>query len=515
MKNKLIKTAMVSALFGAMVTINSCNKNGLDVPLTGDTEESLESPEQIFKVVASAYGKMNELYNPAGHRAASFPAIHEFFYVMGDDITQIDISNYEHFGGITASDGSVAYFYKQLYLMNGRANFAIDIVEKKASVYAGNTALKNTHMGEAKFLRGYTHWLLWNYYGTAPVVTKRYNSIDETFEAGNSTGTELLDAAIADFKEAADLLPDSYGANFRGRITKNAANAFLGKALVFKGSATNNAGAYTEALTALNKVTATLSANVMDNFSFKHENNSESLFEFQATLSAADNLWIPNDLVGANNNGAACTTWNFYELEPGTSGWIFNGEQGKMRPTQKLLSLFEANDPRRTAFTDNSDPTKPRFRKYVTENQLIPGREGCSVNNPRIMRYADVLLLKAEATLKSGGSKAAAIGFLNEVRTRARGAGTSPANRNTGEGSDAVVMQWIMDERMMELCGEDSQRWFDLRRWHLGNTITLNAAFFNSINSTANSFAVPKNLNLPIPNDEIIINPKLVQNPGY
>jgi starch-binding outer membrane protein, SusD/RagB family len=515
MKNKFIKlTVAAAAVVVSVTSFNACNKNGLDVPLTGETEDALQSPDQVFKLISGIYAKMNEIYNPAAFGAGGTP-LHGFFYVMGDDITQSDISNFEHFGGITASDGATAIFYKYLYQMNGRANFTIDLIGKKTAIYGSDATTLNTHMGEAKFLRGYTHYMLWNYFGTAPVVNKVYNSINETFEAKNSSGTELLDSAIADFKDAANLLPVSYPAASAGRVTQNTANAYLGKALVFKGTVLKTAAHFSEALTALNKVNAALLPNVMENFSYKFENGAESFFEYQATRSAGDNPWIANDLPGAEGNGTTCTTWNFYELEGDAAPWVYNGENGKMRPTQKLLNLFDPNDPRKNQFTDNSNPLQPRFRKYVTENQLIPGKNGCSVNNPRLMRYADVVLLKAEATLKSGGSKAAAIGFLNEVRTRARGTGTAPANRNTGESSEAVIMQWIMDERMMELCGEDSQRWFDVRRWHLGGTITLNAAYFNSIAAASNSFLVPKNLNLPIPNDEIIINANLVQNPGY
>ena len=102
-----------------------------------------------------------------------------------------------------------------------------------------------------------------------------------------------------------------------------------------------------------------------------------------------------------------------------------------------------------------------------------------SVNNPRLFRYADVLLLKAEATLQSGGSTAEAIGFINEVRKRARDmvpGGTAPADYSTAETDKNLIMKWIMDERLIELAGE-GQRWFDVRRWDKQGIITLDNAF--------------------------------------
>ena len=126
-----------------------------------------------------------------------------------------------------------------------------------------------------------------------------------------------------------------------------------------------------------------------------------------------------------------------------------------------------------------------------------------------------MLLLKAEAVLQAGGSTAEAIGLINQVRTRARnmGGGAEPANYSTAETNKTTIMNWIINERLLELAAE-GQRWPDLRRWHMGGFITLDNAYFSSNTSTM-SFQVPKSLNFPIPNSEIDVNPNIVQNPGY
>lgn len=125
-------------------------------------------------------------------------------------------------------------------------------------------------------------------------------------------------------------------------------------------------------------------------------------------------------------------------------------------------------------------------------------------------------MLKAEATLQSGGSTADAIGFINQVRKRARdmvSAGIAPADYSTAETDKATIMNWIMNERLIELAGE-GQRWFDLRRWDKEGIITLDNSFFNSIVTDKMSFQ-PKNIFCPIPNSETDVNPNVKQNDGY
>ena len=92
------------------------------------------------------------------------------------------------------------------------------------------------------------------------------------------------------------------------------------------------------------------------------------------------------------------------------------------------------------------------------------------------------------------------------------GAGTEPANYSTAESNKTTIMNWIMNERFLELAGE-GQRWFDLRRWQMQGIITLDNAFFSSNLTTVNF--KPKHLNFPIPTAETDVNPNVVQNTGY
>jgi hypothetical protein len=213
--------------------------------------------------------------------------------------------------------------------------------------------------------------------------------------------------------------------------------------------------------------------------------------------------WLSNDF--DNNVGSTSAYWGWFE-----NHWSLFGKP-HYTSTKKLRDAFEAGDPRKDVTIRGND-----IRKYVARNQYSQSGVG-SVNNPRILRYADILLLKAEAILESGGSTSEAIGLINQVRTRARNMnpnGTVPANRNAAESDRNRIMQWIMDERFIELAAEEGHRWLDLKRWHAAGKINLANWNFSSVRADA-KFDVSKNLLYPIPLNEIDLNPNVKQNPGY
>lgn len=481
----------------------ACNKSNLDLLPHGPTEQSYFTQESDFtKAVLGVYAKMDDLfwYN-AGASSSTMP----IFLLPGDDITTNEPSEeFEIFGSIQPSSARVDYFYRTWYQLIARANVVLEKISTVADGVYTTPNLKNYHEGEALFLRGYAFFMLWNYFGTSPLDTLRVTTSDQ-FTPSGTTGTQLLDEAIADFTQAASLLPASWDDADRGRVTQNSANGMLGKALVFRASVTNNNADYTAAIAAFDKISgASLVSNFGDNFAFDTENNSESLFEFQATQAFGfDNVWLPNDFDNAVGNMSVY--WGYYDNNYALFG------KSPFYATTKLLDAFDPSDPRRDITLNASDRT---INKYVSRNKLDQPGVG-SANNPRLLRYADVLLLKAEAILQSGGSTSDAISLINQIRTRARnmGSGTEPANYSTGETDKTTIMNWIMNERLLEFAGE-GQRWLDIRRWQMEGLITLDNNFFSSNVSTL-SFQSPKNLLLPIPSSEIDVNPNVAQNQGY
>lgn len=491
---KAIKFLLAVAL--VVISFGAC-KDRLDLQPLTDTEASYFTEEVHFeRAILGVYAKMSDWYwfnnnNP----------IHAMWHLPGDDITTNGNFPFEVFVTIQPGEFRLNNYFRAAYQLIARANVVLQKIEAESGVIT-TPGLKNSIKGEALFLRAHAYFMLWNFFGTAPLVTERIQTQD-AIQPPSSTGTQLLDQAINDFELAADLVPASWGDSDRGRITKNAANGYLGKALVFRASWTNNAADYQAALTAFNKLSGlSLVPNFMDNFSILAENNPESLFEYQAGQPSFDNVWLSNDFNQAI--GSFTAYWGFYD-----NHWSY-WAQTPFIVTNKFVSMIDPDDPRRDMIFNEANR---RIRKYVTQDQLSQSGVG-SVNNPRILRYADILLLKAEA-LNETGQSALAVGEINKVRTRARDMDSTgiPADLSTA-ASKEQVRQFINQERMIELLGEEAHRWFDLRRWHKAGWITLNTAFFDSDMPNI-EFDVNKHLLFPIPNNETDLNSNIIQNPGY
>ncbi|MEO7119453.1 MAG: RagB/SusD family nutrient uptake outer membrane protein, partial [Ginsengibacter sp.] len=424
-----------------------------------------------------------------------------------DDLTSQQEEVYEIFGNnLNSTQGKVQQIWGSSYILLNRANKVLNKIENENGIYK-TPNLKNWNKGEVLFLRGYAHYMLWNIFGTAPLDTANFSSLEQ-LNPPNSSGTQLLDQAISDFSQAASLLPTSWGSDDIGRVTANSAYGMLGKTLVFRATVSKSNADYQSAIAAFNKISgASLVSNFEDNFDVNHENNPESLFEFQAgppiAGPGATNAWLANDQV---NIGVCSSYWQcFYN-----GGGTYMGG-GLYQATNKFKNSFNPNDPRLplTINTQNNHITK-----YILNGDVMEGGVN-SLNNVRILRYADVLLLNAEALIQSGGSASDAIGLINQVRTRARimvVGGTEPANFDESETNKTTIMQWIMDERLREL-GAEGGRWFDVRRWALGGVITLDNTFFNSTWPSLKWDA--HYLNFPIPSTEIDKNPNIKQNTGY
>ena len=477
---------------------SACDHDRLDLEPLGETEDNYFDEQIDFeRAVIGIYAKLSDIY---WYNGGSWS--HDMWLLPGDDLTTIGDYAFETFGAIQPGNGDLNNYYRRAYQLMARANVLLQKIEEEDGAYT-DADLKNYHKGEALFLRGYMFFQLWNFFGTPPIITERIQSSDAINPPG-SEGNQMLDQAISDLQEAASLLPGTWESANSGRVTSHSANGMLGKALVFRADVTDASADYTAAITAFNNISGrSLVANYDENFSVNHENNAESLFEFQATQPNFDNVWLDNDF--DNAVGSTSAYWGFYD-----NNFSLFGAQ-RFIATQKMLDTYGPDDSRGQFFIDDEG----NFLKYVVDDQLSQSGVG-SVNNPRILRYADVLLLKAEAILKSGGSKAEAIGLINQVRARARnwGGGTEPADRDAGVTDDNTIMQWIMDERLLELAGEDAHRWLDLRRWHMGGDINLGSFDFSSVKDNFN-FNPEKHILFPIPTGEVDLNPIIVQNPGY
>ena len=497
---------LVSALFVSPVIYLACNKKILDKPSPTQSEGTYFANEAQFRTaILGAYAALTDYYSASNAGGGFGNAELQTWFLPGDDMSIGNGNSFEIFKGLTGGDPSLQQVWKSSYIMIGRSNKVYErAVAAGADVFT-TPGLQNAIRGEAHFLRAFAHFHLWNLFGTAPVDTIVPISTDQ-FNLPASKGTELLDQAISDFTQAATLLPASWPANDLGRATVNSANGMLGKVLVFRASANKSAADYQAAIAAFNKVSGvSLTTDFADNFNVTKENNGESLFEFQGGPNIKNedqNSWLANDICDCGVAGSY-----FQMFSGGAGGYMGGGEA--YTATQKLQNSFNAADPR-LPYTLSAD--KKSFVKYIRDGGPTDGAV-ISLNNHRILRYADVLLLKAEAILQSGGSTTETIGLINQVRARARAAGVEPADLSAAVTDNVTIMQWIMDERLRELAGE-GHRWFDLRRWHMAGYITLSNAFFDSLAAGEMEFKLT-NLLFPIPTNETDVNPNVPQNPGY
>jgi hypothetical protein len=390
-----------------------------------------------------------------------------------------------YIAGSTASGGA----WSGLYQMITRAN----LVLAKVPAITMDESQKTQILGEAKFLRALGYFYLVRLYGDVPLVT---TPEEQQALGGRTAQAEVFAQIVKDATEAEAALPATWGATDKGRATKASAEALLAEQYLWRKDWPNAAA---NAKKIIDSGLYGLQANYINAFLPGSQNRNEEIFAAQsssATGAPAIDIaaWEYPRNMNPNSNG----------------GW------GTWQPLQSFIDSYPAGDYRKDVsfFTSGLDPSGktvtflPHVYKYRPTAR--PGQQ--DVNWP-IYRYADVLLMYAEA-LNEQGQSAAAIGYVNQVRARARnGTGAenrpSPADLSTGLGQ-AAVRTAVFDERKIELAFE-GKRWFDLVRQGFTAFQTAEAADPTVIAANIQ----PTRMVWPIPQAQIDLNPGLTQNPGY
>ncbi|GAB5476079.1 MAG: RagB/SusD family nutrient uptake outer membrane protein [Maribacter sp.] len=506
---------LVGAFLVLMVPF-SCNEDTVNLDPIGFTEAGYyQNEEQMNEAVFGIYQRLGFFYkwNVQGF-------VHRVDLLPSDDLTRTGSGPFENFVGLDGNNSTLANIYQYSYDMIARANTILQKIEENGDLaYQREPDLLNVHRGEALFLRSWANYKLWNTYGTAPLVTERIIDLDNAFPP-NTTGTELLDQAIEDLRSAIQLLPEAWDDNNLGRATRNSARGLLMKSLVYRGSVNGSSPDFTEAITVFNSISGvSLMPNYRDNFDATLENNNESLFEVQADDNVLEtNGWLTAATDGFPVIGEINSYYGYYttSFEAGVT----------YLATESLLNAYNPEDPRYTlAFDAGGENTN--VLKYISTDQLVESGNpsNLSVNNTRILRYADVMLLTAEAIVRSGGSLSEAMTLVNRIRERARN--SALPNDETGETpppssepADLAVpatadeaLELIFEERRLELAAEEGHRWYDLRRRHLAGEIDLTTWDFSSTDPTFEFREF--NVNFPLPESEVIDNPNMNQNQGY
>ncbi|MEJ6754509.1 MAG: RagB/SusD family nutrient uptake outer membrane protein [Flavobacteriales bacterium] len=377
-----------------------------------------------------------------------------------------------------------------------RTNFILEFQDK--TDFSG----KEQVIAQARFLRAYYYFELVKWFGDVPLAVDKQILFGEESSYVRSPTSEVYAQIELDLIYAADNL--SRVQTETGRVTKGAAQALLGKAYLYQEK-------FSEAAQALETViqseTYSLVTDYNTIFEAEGENSTESVFEVQYT-----------DLEGAGFGCLQCSEGNVavgfsgvrnYEGPDFTSGFSFNV------PVQEAYEAFDSDDPRRDIAILNIDAwataTGATFgtgfehtgyfnKKYIPRtrsDQALADLNLTNPNNYRSIRYADVLLMAAEANNRGGIDETKAQGYLNDVRRRAFDDDLHDITATGASLTNAIYL-----ERRLELIGE-GHRFFDLVR-------TGKAA------QEISGFQAGKHELFPIPAIEIQLAGNVwAQNPGY
>jgi hypothetical protein len=394
---------------------------------------------------------------------------------------------------IRTTNPYIASFWNMSYKGISRVNTVLGRIDNVSI----DPALSDRYKRECKFLRALMYFNLVRVYGDVPLVLKEI-SISESYDLVREPADAVYRQIVDDLKEA-EALPASYSADGDiGRATSGAAKALLGKVYLTLNS-------YQEAETKLAEVVNTSAYALLENtpgslnrdgyaavFNPNNHNSRETVFEVQFKKGGfGEGSPFPN---------------NFAPENSGTNVVALGSTGGNNIPETDVYEAYEEGDLRRDFsmslgyYDARADNTWVDSR-YVNKYLDIPYQSGDSNNNFPVIRYADVMLMYAEA-LNLNGKTAQACDYLNRVRRRGFGyqtTETSPVDIRTSDRGEFLLA--VEHERRVELAFE-GHRWFDLVRTGRALEVLTSKGF--KLNAS--------NLVCPVPQKQIDVNPKLVQN---
>lgn len=360
--------------------------------------------------------------------------------------------------------------------------------------------------GELKFLRAYFYFTAVRYWGDIPLILQPVTTAEDAFAITRSTAEEVYQAIISDAGFAASALPASYtGANI-GRVTSGAATMLMADVYMTRHE-------YGKAETELRKIVGASQYDLLDDyaevFNPANKNHMESIFEVQF------------------KEGDEGESSNFmYQFAPKDSRGVVvlgpEGNNGRNIPTNDMVNAYEDGDLRKDisiAYFDRATSPLYYVKKYDHDTDAEFSR---TPDNWPVYRYADAVLMLAEAINEQGFEAGEPFDLLNQVRNRA-----GLADLTSADAADQDALRYVLlHERQVELAFEN-HRWFDLIR--TGKAIEILSAHGDRERAnptldppdflpvTEESFRISEDkLIFPIPTNELNKNPNLLpQNGNY
>ena len=451
MKKIIAPTIFISVLTSVIV-FQGCKKFlDVDPAYTQDAENYFNTPADYEMALTGAYDLLQacSIYSVWIGEIASDNTIAGGESVNDTEgLHQIDLMTH---GGVNTELRNV---FRWNYTGISRANF---ILENKDNIdFTG----KDVILSEARFLRALYYFDLVKFFGDVPLIVDKRLGAEEAITTPRSPASEVYAQIESDLQDAVSVL--SATTSIKGRATKGAAQAILGKVFLYQNK-------FTEAAEQFDNVIASgsysLISDFADLFSVANEGHSETIFDVEYSGLEGGSYGCLNCLEGYAGPG-------FHGIRQ-YNGPVYGDGNSYNLPTQDLYDAFDPSDPRRDltildidAFIAvQANPADIPYaigagghtgyynNKYIKRQGEIglPDNDLTSPVNYRMIRYADVLLMAAEAHYQNGNTGTAE-GFVNEVRTRAGMPNVSLAS-----------IQDIWTERRLELACE-GHRFFDLVR---------------------------------------------------
>lgn len=477
-----------------VVLISSCSTDFLDVAPDDriDAAAFFSNPDELVFAVNGLYASQRDIFGDLNFYDLIETRSDNTKNNGQDQKERIETDTFEE----TSGNLLLIKAWTKNYILINNAN---TIISRAPDVSFNNSLeelLVTRSIGEAKFLRAMTYFTLVNMFGDLPIRTEPTNDFNNANMARSSV-SDVYALIVSDLNDAISSLPDTYdGGSFNevGRATKLAAQTLLGKVQLQQGNKP-------EASSALQNVIGryALLTNYADIHAAGNDSNAESIFDISfnpenQTGLGLNNFFIPTSVAGS-------------------LGIVAGGFAGKLpcNPTQDVLDIYEDGDLRASssfALYDNNGSMEPYISKYI---DIAAAANGSNINLV-MLRYADVLLMKAEAD----GENAASYELINQVRRRAFGKDPSIADFiiDISAASSGTFSEKVMLERRREFLFEN-HRWFDLKRLPPSEALSIINAHLTSEYGDAPTMDA-HSLIYPIPQSEIDISDGLVtQNPGY
>lgn len=407
-----------------------------------------------------------------------------------------------------ANNGMVAQFWPVWYQVIGAANSA----EAGAKSLNLPEAEINPLIAEARFIRALSYYHLVRCFGSIPYIAEAVSDPEKLKSISKASEEQVYKNIIADLEFGKQWLPEKQPSDVRSRPTKGTVATYLASVYL-----TNNdfQKAYNEAKYVIDN---------RDKFGYKLESDFQDLYRAEKGDAIKETIFAVDFIGGIfqapiyNDDLMASMVGNRL---PEVGGF------GVLVPSLKVYQTWDSRDYRKkVSFQDTlvlgnrviPYTQFPEPRPHIDKWRRFPGNAGIGgrysdFNYPEF-RYAEVLLIAAEALAETTGPNAEAVGYINQIRTRARNAAgkTSqfPANVS-GNLSKSEFIDLVLEERRLELAFE-WKRWYDIKRRKLGDKVFKGANSFEP----RSAFDANRDYLMPIPRTEIDINPNLApQNPGY